>query len=418
MTQPGNRANSLAQSVIVKLAWRNLWRNYRRTIIMLLAISVAVWAMIFMIALMRGMVDQMVRDGINALPGHIQVHHPRFLDDPSIEHRLEVPDGKFASSLDDPMVVGRTSRIRVPAMISSERDSRGVTLLGVDPAGEIALGFDEASIIKGEFLADSSDKGLVIGRKLMQRLETRLGKRVVLMTQDPDNDVADRGFRITGVYKAKLESLEEQYVYASREVIQNLLNVGQQVSEIAILGTDYRDVSELEALVRSQAPINTSVQTWQQLDPMQATMMAVMDGFVLVWIIVIFLALSFGLVNTLMMAVFERIREIGLMMALGMRPALIVYQVLIESMMLLCIGLLIGTSLAVATVLPLRQGIDISAVAQGMEMMGASAVLYPALKWEDVLLANTVVIVLGLITSLIPAWRASRLRPVDAISKT
>jgi ABC-type lipoprotein release transport system permease subunit len=147
-------------------------------------------------------------------------------------------------------------------------------------------------------------------------------------------------------------------------------------------------------------------------------MLGVMDGFVLFWVTIIFLALSFGLANTLMMAVFERVREIGLMQALGMKPSSILYQVLLESLMLLALGLLIGNLLAIATILPVRDGIDLSVVAEGIEMMGASSTLYPALKLRDILMANSVVLVLGLLTSLLPAWRASRYRPVEAIAKT
>jgi ABC-type antimicrobial peptide transport system permease subunit len=145
-------------------------------------------------------------------------------------------------------------------------------------------------------------------------------------------------------------------------------------------------------------------------------MMAMMDGFVLVWIIVIFLALSFGLVNTLVMAVFERIREIGLMQALGMRPTMILYQILLESFLLLFIGLLLGNIIAVATIIPLQSGIDISAVAKGMEMMGTSSMLYPALKIEDMVLANVIVIILGLLTSILPAWHAASYDPIKALN--
>jgi ABC-type lipoprotein release transport system permease subunit len=147
-------------------------------------------------------------------------------------------------------------------------------------------------------------------------------------------------------------------------------------------------------------------------------MLGVMDGFVLVWVIVIFMALSFGLANTLMMAVFERIREIGLMQALGMKPAAIISQILLESLLLLVLGLLLGNALAIASILPIRGGIDLSVVAEGFEMMGASSTLFPALKMKDLVLANAVVIVLGVLTSLLPAWRASRYRPVEAIAKT
>jgi ABC-type antimicrobial peptide transport system permease subunit len=132
---------------------------------------------------------------------------------------------------------------------------------------------------------------------------------------------------------------------------------------------------------------------------------------------VVFLALAFGLVNTLIMAVFERVREIGLMLALGMTPRSIRAQIIAESTFLLALGLLIGDVLAWLTIRPLESGIDLSIVGQGMEYWGASSVLYPALRWEDVVLANVVVLVLGFIASLWPAVRASRYEPVEAITK-
>jgi len=411
-------ASRLPVGAMARLAWRNLWRNPRRTIIMLLAIAVGVWAMIFMTALMRGMVDQMIEDGIVSLPGLVQVHDPAFRDDPSIEHSIAQPGAAQTEALDHPEVTGWTTRLRVPAMISSERDSRGVTLLGVDPKGEIALGFDPGSIIEGRFLESAEDNGLVIGRKLLERLETRVGKRVVVMSQDPENNVADRGFRVVGVYKAKLSSLEETYVYGGLSTIQTLLGVEGEVSEIAVNGKDYREVGPLLGLVSGIYGESLEVLAWTELDTYLGMMLKMMDGFVLVWIVVIFLALSFGLVNTLMMAVFERVREIGLMQALGMKPSVILYQILLESIMLLGLGLLLGNIFAIASILPLQNGIDISSVAEGMEMMGASSVLYPALKMKDLLMANVVVITLGFITSLLPAWRASQYRPVEAIAKT
>jgi ABC-type lipoprotein release transport system permease subunit len=409
---------ALPALAMATLSWRNLWRNYRRTLIMLLAISVGVWAMIFMTALLRGMVDNMVRQGITALPGHVQIHAAAYRDDPSVSHSLPAPDPGLLDILNSGQVSAWTGRVKVPAMISSEQDNRGVTLLGVDPVGELALGFDPADIDEGLFLSGSDDPGIVIGRKLMQRLETRLGKRVVVMSQDPDNAIADRGFRVVGVFTADLESREESIVYAGRDVIQAMLGVGSDISEIAVLGHDYRTPEALTNRIRTSVPDSHEVLSWLELDPYLSTMMKVMDGFVLVWMVVIFLALSFGLVNTLMMAVFERVREIGLMRALGMRPSAIVYQILLESLMLLALGLLAGNILAFGTIVWLEDGIDVSAVSEGMEMMGAASVMYPVLEWPDLVLANAVVIVLGIITSLLPAWRASQYRPVEALSRT
>jgi ABC-type lipoprotein release transport system permease subunit len=403
--------------VTLRLAWRNLWRNHRRTLIMLAAVVVGAWAMIFMTALIRGMVDDMVRDGIRTLPGHVQVHHPGFRDDPSVSNVIAPPDENLRRALDDPAVVAWATRVRVPAVVSSERNTRGVVLVGIDPDRERELSFAADDMSEGRFLESVDDTGLVVGRKLLERLETGLGKRVVVMSQDPDNEIVDRGFRIVGVFESSMESQEDGFVFAGRATVQRLLKMGDQVSEIAVLGTNYRDVDGLRQKIQEAAGPGLEVQPWYELEKYLGSMLEMMDGFVLVWIVVVFLALAFGLVNTLVMAVFERVREIGLMLALGMTPRNILAQIVAESTLLLALGLAIGNVLAWATIEPLKGGIDLSIVGEGMELWGASAVLYPALRWEDVVLANVIVLFLGFLASLSPAWRASRYEPVEAITK-
>jgi len=403
--------------VLMMLAWRNLWRNHRRTLIMLAAISVGVWAMIFMTALTQGMVNQMIKDGVSALPGHVQVHHPDYRDDPNISNLIPTPDAVLKAKFGTAGFDQWATRIKVPAVISSERESRGVTLLGIDPARERDLSFVDYDDVDGRFLEGPDDNGIVIGRKLADTLDTEVGKRIVLMSQDPDNDIADRGFRVVGLFGANIQSYEENYVFAGKGTIQRLLKVGDLVTEAVAMGSDYRDVDPVYEKVLALVDDGVVVNRWTELDSYLGTMLAVMDGFVLVWVIVIFLALSFGLVNTLVMAVFERIREIGLMLALGMRPSSILGQIIIESMLLLVIGLALGNVLAWGSIESLKGGIDVSIVAEGMEMMGAASVLYPQLRLEDVVLANGVVLILGFFASLSPAWRASRYQPIEAITK-
>jgi ABC-type lipoprotein release transport system permease subunit len=403
--------------VLSRLAWRYLWRNHRRTIVMLSAIAVGAWAMIFMTALTRGMVDQMIVDGISVIPGHVLIHDPEYLDDPSVNNRVALSDAELDERFGNAGFASWASRVRVPAIVTSERESRGVTLLGIDPQAERGFSFVDYDDVDGRFLEGPDDKGVVLGAKLADTLETRVGKRVVLMSQDPDNEIADRGFRVVGLFHAEMDATEESYAFVGKRTAQDMLRIGDSVSEVVFVGDDYRDVEPVYEKVAALVDDSVRVSRWTEVDTYLGTMMGMMDGFMLIWVIVIFLALSFGLVNTLVMAVFERIREIGLMLALGMKPAMILGQILIESMMLLAVGLLIGDVLAWATIKPLEGGIDISIVAKGMEMFGASSVLYPSLDMDDVILSNVVVMVLGFLASLSPAWRASRYEPVEAITK-
>ena len=403
--------------VVALLAWRNLWRNHRRTTIMLMAISVGVWAMIFMTALTRGMVDQMVVDGIKALPGHVQIHHPSYRDDPSITNLIPLSDEELAEKFDNAGFKGWASRVRVPAIVTSERDSRGVTLLAIDPVAEQQMSFVDYEEVEGRFLESSDDKGIVIGRKLAETLETQVGKRVVIMSQDPENEIADRGLRVVGLFTASTGAVEEAFVFMGKSTAQKMLGIGGATTEVAFLGDDYRNIEPIYEAVVREVDSSVDVSRWYDVNTYLGSMMKVMDGFVLVWVVVIFLALSFGLVNTLVMAVFERIREIGLMLALGMKPSSILGQIIIESMLLLVIGLAIGNLLSWVSIIPLQDGIDISFVSEGMEMMGAASVLYPSLYLSDMILANVVVLLLGFLASLSPAWRASRYEPVEAITK-
>ncbi|MCJ7591310.1 MAG: FtsX-like permease family protein [Woeseiaceae bacterium] len=403
--------------VLFRLAWRNLWRNHRRTIIMLGAIGVGVWAMIFMTALTRGMVDQMIIDSIAVLPGHVQMHHPDFPDDPSVSNRMLISEADLKKKFDGAGFKAWAGRVRVPAVISSERESRGVTLLGVDPDAERGISFFNYDEVDGRFLVDASDQGIVIGRRLAETLETGIGKRVVLMSQDPDNEIADRGFRVIGLYSANTKAVEEAYAFVGKATVQKMLHIGDTTTEVVFLSDDYRNVEATFQAVMSATDESVSVRRWYEIDTYLGTMLGVMDGFVLIWIVVIFLALSFGLVNTLVMAVFERVREIGLMLALGMKPGSILGQIIIESMLLLTLGLAAGNFLAWATIVPLQDGIDISVVADGLEMWGVSSMLYPKLYASDMFLATGVVLLLGFLASLSPAWRASRYVPVEAITK-
>ena len=404
-------------AILFRLAWRNLWRNHRRTLVMLTAVVLGTWAMIFMTALMRGMTTEVVKDGISALPGHVQVHHREYRDDPSIANLIPISDSELTRRFEDAGFLGWATRVRVPAVITSEYESRGVTMVGVDPAAERDLTFVDYDAVEGRFLESVDDRGVVLGRKLADTLNTTIGKRVVLMSQDPDNDIADRGFRVVGLFDASLQAFEEGYVFIGKATAQEMLRIGDQVSELVILGHDYRDIEAEYEKTASLVDDDLEVRRWAELDTYLGAMLGVMDGFVLVWIIVIFLALSFGLVNTLVMAVFERVREIGLMLALGMRPSNILGQIIVESLLLLALGLAIGSALAWASVQPIKDGIDFSIVGEGLDMWGMSSTLYPELLLSDVILANVVVLFLGFLASLTPAWRAAHYEPIEAITK-
>jgi ABC-type lipoprotein release transport system permease subunit len=217
-----------------------------------------------------------------------------------------------------------------------------------------------------------------------------------------------------------MESTEKQFVFVTRSAAQKMLKLGNGISEIAILlphGYENLDVYEkLKAVLPSD---QFEIHNWRELLPFQTAYLRILDGFMWFWFLVVFVAMGFGIVNTTLMAVFERMREFGLMKALGMKPWWILREVLVESFLLLICGLIAGNCLGFLSIYALSgSGIDLSALAAGAEYAGMSRIIYPAIAIKDVLVANLTVLLLGLLVSLYPAIKASRFTPVEALAHT
>lgn len=405
--------------MVLHLAWRNLWRNPRRTMVILTAVAVGVFSMIFIGALMEGVGDQMVRNSIATLVGSLQVHHRGYRDDPVVENTMtdpSEPSAALASVLAPGDLWSR--RVRVSAVAGNARHSAGVTLVGIEPEKEAGVSFIGSAVTEGRSLAPNDPYGIVVGRAFIEKFETRLGRKLVLMSQAVDREMASRAFTIVGVFRAELAATEKQFVFVSLEAAQEMLGLAAGISEIAVLLPDGADPDSVAGALRSSLPDHYEIHTWRQLLPMLTAYIEMNEGFTAIWYLVVFIAMGFGIVNTLLMAVFERMREFGLLRALGMKPWWIVREVLMESALLLIIGMTAGNALALAAVAALSEnGIDLSAFAAGVEYAGMPRVIYPALAWNSAVQANLTVWVLGLLVSLYPAFKAARITPLAAMTR-
>ncbi len=385
---------------------------------MMTAIVIGVWSMIFLGALMRGMTDQMVRNGISTLTGHIQVHHKGYRNDPVIENSMTDPR-QVVSILEKtlPSDLRWSLRVRVNAVVSNARHTAGVTFVGINPSQEAEISFIGTAVTQGRYLKDDDTYGILVGEALAEKFGTKSGRKMLVMSQDTDKEIASRAFRIVGIFRAEMEATEKQFVFVTMQAAQRMLKMKNGISEISLVLPDAKDVDTVAASLRAVLPaVNYEVLTWRELLPFVTAYLNIYDGFIFIWFIVVFIAMGFGIVNTTLMAVFERIREFGLLKALGMKPWWIIKEVLTESFFLLIVGMIIGNALSFGSVFALSgTGIDLSAFAAGSEYFGISRVIYPAVYMYDVIMANLVVFVLGLLVSVYPAVKAARFTPVEAL---
>ncbi|RLB29159.1 MAG: ABC transporter permease [Deltaproteobacteria bacterium] len=403
-----------------QLGWRNIWRNPRRTAVIMIAVIIGVWSMIFLGALMRGMIEDMIENGIATLTGHIQVHHKGYRDDPVIENSI-ADLNTIESALESLLPPGTqwTPRVRVNGIASNARHSDGVTLVGIDPELEAKVSFIGHAVTQGRYLTLDEENGILVGKALIDKFETKLGRKLVLMSQDTSGEIASRSFRIVGVFRAEMEATEKQFAFVTMHAAQRMLRLQGDISEVSIRLKDQGETDRVTNALKETLPSAYEVHSWRDLLPLLSAYMRLFDGFMWLWYLVVFIAMGFGIVNTMLMAVFERIREFGLLKALGMRPWWIIKEVLAESFFLLVIGMAIGNTLGLLSVLALSgSGIDLSALAAGTEYVGMARVIYPAVSGKDVAMANLMVFILGLLVSVYPAAKAARFTPVEALAHT
>lgn len=399
--------------LLLQLSFRNLFRHKRRNAMLLLAIAVAVGGVNATNTLLRGFQMDMLNTAVASLTGHVKVHAHGYRDDPSISRGFTINDD-YAPDVPAEALLGWAPRVRLPAVIMSERETRGVQIVGVDPAAE-GISFLADAGIDGEFLKDEADGRIVIGRELARQLETSVGRRLVIITQGADGRNRERGYRVAGTFDAEGVGLEKIYAFVGIEALQKILQ-SDAVTEVSIRLTDERFRPAAKASMESSFA-TMDVLDWQDLEPALAQMFIFADAALLIWFLLMMGALTFGLVNSLVAAVMERVKELGMMRALGMRRRTVILQVVIESVIMMAVGVIAGTLLALGIYFWLADGIDLSMWAEGIEMAGMSTLLVPVLLPADMILVAFMSLVLGFLASLYPAWRVVKLSPLEALHK-
>lgn len=402
-----------------QLAWRNIWRNPRRTAVILTAVVIGVWTMLVMTALMRGVSNGMVENAVSTLTGDIQIHAAGYRSDPVIDHTMfdmDTVEGILSATLPDGTATAL--RIRVNAVAGNARHSGGVTLVGIVPDAEQRVSFmGPDAVVDGGYLTPADENGILIGAALAEKFNTRPGKKLVLMSRDTSGAVASRAFRIKGLFSAEMAATEKQFVFVQMETAREMLHLPGGVSEICIVLPDGKHLEPVALTLKNRLGKTYEIHTWKELLSAITAYLDLFDGFMFLWYLVVFIAMGFGIVNTTLMSVFERMREFGVLKALGMKPSWIVRGVLTESAFLLATGVGLGNILALATVAAVGTGgIDLTFLAAGVEFAGMSRIIHPCLGGRDVMIANLVVFLLGLVVSGYPAMKAARITPVAAMT--
>jgi ABC-type lipoprotein release transport system permease subunit len=358
-----------------------------------------------------------VRIAIAGEISSIQIHNIHFKDDYKVKFTIPYTDSVAGELKRIPAIRAWSARSKAQGMVTSTTSSAGIQVSGIEPAAEDSTTHLATKIIEGKYLGPGRPGQIIIGAELAKRLKLKLKSKVVLTFLDKDDNMAAGAFKVAGIFKSENSSWDEANVFVKRTDLNALLGIdSNEVHEIAILLYNNRTIDSTQAQLKSLFP-HYLVQSWMEIAPEINAVISLMSQVSVIFVVIILLALSFGIINIMLMAVLERTREIGMMIALGMTRLRVFFLVVLETFFLVMLGCPVGMLVAFGTIRYLGvHGIDLSAFAQkSMSSLGFSSILYPQLPWSSYQQIIVFVIITALLSAIFPAIKALRLNPAETI---
>jgi ABC-type lipoprotein release transport system permease subunit len=403
--------------MLLKVAWRNTWRSKKRSLIIIASVTIGLFAGIFLMGFYNGMIEQRVNTAINSEVSHIQLHHPEFRKDYDITYFLPAGRSMLQKIQANPNVKSAAGRIIIKGMIASASGSSGITINGVMPKEEQDVTGLAGKIKEGNYFSSKKSNELIIGEKQLKKLKLKLHNKAILTFQDKDGNIASGAFRVVGIFKTVNLPYDESNVFVKIEDVDSLSGIYQQLNEIALLLHNTEQLAVTQSFLKKQFP-TTEIKNWMEISPEVGLTVTVADQMVYIFMCIILLALAFGIVNTMMMAVLERTREIGMLIALGMNQLKIFSMILMETIFLVFAGCPGGIALALTCIaITQKTGISFKKFSEVYSSFGYSDVVYPSLTTRQFAMIMLLVVITAILSALFPAWKALRLKPAESIRK-
>jgi ABC-type lipoprotein release transport system permease subunit len=364
----------------------------------------------------QGMLSSRLRTVIDREVAHLQIHHPQFKDDYEARFTIQAGDSQLSKLKRMSEIKALVRRSVTSGMLTTSTGSSGVQVLGVEPEQENIVSQLKSKLIEGDGFVSSKRNQVLIGKKLADKMQLKLGHKLVLTFTDKENTIVSAAFRVAGIYQTDNTPLDERQVFVAFTDLNRLLGIDNDFHELAILLNSDQALDSLKVKLQQLLPGNL-VETWREISPETQLMIETTNQYSFIFIVIIMLALAFGIINTMLMAILERSREIGMLVALGMNRVKLFFLVLWETVMLTMAGVPFGFGSAWFIVQYYNNvGIDISSFSgEAMSGFGFSSLIRPEFPWSQLVIVVYIVISTALFASIFPSIKALRLQPVEAM---
>ena len=400
---------------VIKIAWRNIWRNKLRSLTVIVSMVLGLFSGLFAVSMMLGLNDQRMASAVDSYLSHIQIHHPSFNENFDIKHIVQNFDSLKISLKNDQTIKAFSSRTIISGMASTAHGSAGIRLIGIDPTSESKVTNVHTSMVKGTYFNSIKSKPALIGKKLAEKLQLDIKKKIYLTFVDENGDQQRIKLKVEGIFKTASTLFDRTNIYMKREDLQKILANNSAIHEIGIICEDLNIVdSKVDGLNKSFP--NNKIESWGQIAPELGYAQEIMGSVVYIFMGIILIALSFGIINTMLMAVLERKKELGMLMSVGLNKRKVFFMVVFETIFISLVAAPIGIFLSYSFISYFgTHGIDLSSVGEGLEELGIGTRVFTKLSFDNYINITILTLIVTFFSSLIPARRALKLNPAEAV---
>ena len=404
--------------MILSLAWKNIWRSKRRSFVVMSAVAIGVWSIIFMVSFYNSLIGAISRNSLQYDYSHIQIHHEGYLSDPGLDFQLRNPSKllEFPSQMAD--IKAASGRLIVNGMVASPKTNLGIQVYAIDPADEAAVTDLSGFLVKGNYFTNIKRNPILLSQKLAEKLKVKVRSKVVITVQDMKANIRAGAFRVSGIFHSKSPRINKDVIYVRHTDLSNLLNTtDSSFNEFAYL------LKDNESLIKTKKTMEVKtdnlVRTYREIAPEFDLIEEASAVSKQVITVIVMLALLFGIINTMLMAVLERTKEIGILRAIGMYKRKIFLMIVLETTMISLVSAPVGLIAGFLTNVYFEKtgGMDLSQYAGALEQYGGDAIFYPEIAQSTYFFLMLVVIMTALMGAIYPAIKAVNLKPLEAIRK-
>ena len=399
---------------LIKISWRNIWRNKLRSLVVIISIVFGLLGGIIIIAMSYGLNEERMNNAVDTYLSHIQIHNNLFSEDYNIKHTINNLDVIEKAINEDERVVSYSKRIVLNGMLSNSNGSYGIQVKGIDPDEEIKVTNTYEKIIDGEYFRSKRDNTILVGKKLADKLNLKLKSKVVITFQDENYELTSLLYRVEVIFRSGNSRYDEMNVFVKNKSITKNLPGFNGYHEMPILLSDIELRGEVK---KDLIPISSDniVEGWDDISKELAYANEMLSAVLYIFMMIILSGLSFGVINTMLMAILERRKEIGMLMSIGMNRYKIFMMISFETIFLSLIALPFGliTSFLIVEYYSVV-GIDLSVVEAGLENFGVGTRLYFKVPNEEYFYVSLMVFVISIFSSIFPSIRALKINPVEA----